>query len=98
LFNTHDKLRSVHRLQGGPLSSIMHLICRHMSLVWSRSGSHRTFCLRHDAHALTLRDTTGTDISMFPLDSRGREAGDVDFVSPSTCDQVRFVGGMIYAH
>lgn len=53
-----------------------------------------TFCFRHDAHALTLRDTTGTDASIFPFDNRGREAGDADFASPSIWDQVRLGGIM----
>jgi hypothetical protein len=31
LFNTQDKLRSAHRLQGGPFSLMIHLICFSMS-------------------------------------------------------------------
>jgi hypothetical protein len=31
LFSTQDKLRSVHRLQGGPLSLMIHLICFRIS-------------------------------------------------------------------
>jgi hypothetical protein len=93
LFRTQDKLRSVHLLQGGPLSLITHLICFKISSFIAILGACRTFCLRHDAHAVTFRDTSGAEASTVAFDSRGREAGDVDGFPSSTWDQDRF-GGM----
>jgi hypothetical protein len=71
---------------------MIHLICFLVSLFLHVRQPYRTFCLRHDAHALTLRDTSGVEALSAASDGRGREAGEAEFGSASTCDQVRFAG------
>lgn len=94
LFSTQDKLRSAHRLQGGPLSSMRHLICAIVIMGHKNVGDTiQTFCFRHDAHAFTLRDTTGIVVSTYALCILGREAGGAESAPFSTWSQARF-GGM----
>jgi hypothetical protein len=96
LLRTQDKLRSEHRLHGGPLSFMMHFICFWCKpYVFHNVRPCRTFCLRHDAQALTFRDTTGIDGSASVSETRGREAGGAEVVPLFTSDQDRF-GGMTF--
>lgn len=85
LFSTQERLRSAHRLQGGPLPSMRHLICAIVIKCQIDFGdTRRTFCFRHDAHAFTLRDTTGTVVSTLASCILDREAGGAASVPFST--------------